>query len=276
MDAQRGDVFATLIDARSERDARSRRSPRSPQRLLDSWRAHLAGRDAIFIGDAAARDAGADRRGAATAAGRSRSPRRSRRRSRALGASAARSTAKPDRRTRSTPIYVRRPDAEIERERAEPRVTERRDRAARDRPATSTACWPSRHASFNNPTTRDWYERELERPDVCFIYVLRTPEHPVAGFCAFWRVADQAHINNLAVRPELRGRGLGTQLLEAVIAEAAQLGAAVVTLEVRRSNAPALRLYQSAGFTQAGVRKNYYTQAGRRRARPDHSAQLES
>ena len=114
-------------------------------------------------------------------------------------------------------------------------------------------------ASFNNPTTRDWYERELERPDVCFIYVLRIPEHPVAAFCAFWLVAGQAHINNLAVVPELRGRGLGTLLLEAVIAEAADLGATVLTLEVRESNQPALKLYQGAGFKQEGVRKNYYT-----------------
>ena len=114
-------------------------------------------------------------------------------------------------------------------------------------------------ASFNNPTTRDWYERELERPDVCFIYVLRTGEHPVAAFCAFWLVAGQAHINNLAVVPELRGRGLGTQLLEEVTAEAARLGATEVTLEVRESNKPALQLYQRAGFKQEGVRKNYYT-----------------
>lgn len=114
-------------------------------------------------------------------------------------------------------------------------------------------------ASFNNPTTREWYERELERPDVCFIYVLRLPGHPVAAFCAFWLVADQAHINNLAVLPELRNRGLGTQLLEGVIAEAAHLGAAELTLEVRESNTPALQLYQGAGFTQVGERKNYYT-----------------
>lgn len=114
-------------------------------------------------------------------------------------------------------------------------------------------------ASFNNPTTREWYERELERPDVCFIYVLRTPEHPVAAFCAFWLVAGQVHINNLAVLPELRGRGLGTQLLERLIAEAAHLGAVFLTLEVRQSNTPALRLYAKSGFTQEGVRKNYYT-----------------
>ena len=113
--------------------------------------------------------------------------------------------------------------------------------------------------SFNNPTTREWYARELERPEVCFIYVLRTPAVRVAAFCAFWRVADQAHINNLAVRPELRGRGLGSQMLEAIIVEAHQLGAGTLTLEVRRSNIPAQRLYQRAGFHEAGVRKNYYT-----------------
>ena len=113
--------------------------------------------------------------------------------------------------------------------------------------------------SFNNPTTREWYERELGRPEVCFIYVLRTPAVRVAAFCAFWRVADQAHINNLAVRPELRGRGLGSQMLEAIIAEAQRLGVESLTLEVRRSNIAAQRLYQRAGFHEAGVRKNYYT-----------------
>jgi ribosomal-protein-alanine N-acetyltransferase len=115
-------------------------------------------------------------------------------------------------------------------------------------------------AAFNNPTTREWYERELARPEVCFIYVLRTPEHPCAAFCAFWRIADQAHINNLAVRPELRGRGLGLQMLEAVIDEARRLGAESLALEVRRSNVAAQRLYKRAGFREDGVRKSYYTQ----------------
>jgi ribosomal-protein-alanine N-acetyltransferase len=114
-------------------------------------------------------------------------------------------------------------------------------------------------ASFNNPTTREWYEGELKRPDVCFIYVLRIPGYPVAGFCAFWKVAEQVHINNLAILPELRGRGLGTQLLEAIIAEAEHLGAEMLTLEVRQSNQPARRLYERARFFEDGLRKNYYT-----------------
>ncbi len=114
--------------------------------------------------------------------------------------------------------------------------------------------------SFNNPTTREWYERELQRPDVCFIYMLRVPEHRVAGFCAFWRIASEMHINNLAIRPELRGRGLGVFLLQASLDAAARLGASSATLEVRRSNVAARRLYARAGFYEAGVRRNYYTQ----------------
>ena len=77
---------------------------------------------------------------------------------------------------------------------------------------------------------------------------------------AFWLVIDQAHINNLAVRPELRGRGLGTQLLESILVEARHLGATSLTLEVRRSNTAAQRLYSKAGFFEHSVRKNYYTQ----------------
>lgn len=127
-------------------------------------------------------------------------------------------------------------------------------------PAELDAVLEIEEASFNNPTTRAWYERELERPEVCFIYVLRTPESPTAAFCAFWRVAGQAHINNLAVRPELRRQGLGSQLLQAVMAEAKRLGAATLTLEVRRSNVAAQRLYARAGFTEEAVRKSYYTQ----------------
>jgi ribosomal-protein-alanine N-acetyltransferase len=113
--------------------------------------------------------------------------------------------------------------------------------------------------SFNNPTTREWYENELQRPDICHVFVVRTPEAPVAGFCAFWKVVDQIHINNLAIHPGWRQRGLGRLLLARVLEEAAALGAPYATLEVRRSNEPARRLYEGAGFELTGVRTSYYT-----------------
>lgn len=115
-------------------------------------------------------------------------------------------------------------------------------------------------ASFHNPTTREWYEAELARPEVCSVYVIRTGEARVAGFAAFWQVQDEMHINNLAVDPRWRGRGLGRALLRGVLSAAAGRGIRRATLEVRRSNTPALRLYEGEGFTVVGVRPGYYAQ----------------
>ena len=113
--------------------------------------------------------------------------------------------------------------------------------------------------SFTNPWTREMYSWELQNRSVCHIFVVRTPECPVAGFCAFWLVFDEIHINNLAVRPALRGRGIGTALLHHILAEAKTLGARRATLEVRASNDGARRLYERLGFYVAGTRKNYYS-----------------
>lgn len=113
--------------------------------------------------------------------------------------------------------------------------------------------------SFSNPWTRDMYSWELQNRSVCHIYLVRTDECPVAGFCAFWLVFDEVHINNVAMRPGFRAQGIGTALLRRVLAEARRLGARRATLEVRASNERARRLYERLGFYVAGVRRNYYT-----------------
>lgn len=113
--------------------------------------------------------------------------------------------------------------------------------------------------SFTSPWTREMYSWELQNRAVCHIYLVRTPECQVAGFCAFWLVFDEIHINNLALRPPYRGLGYGTALMQHVLAEARRLGARRATLEVRSGNAGALRLYERLGFYVAGTRRNYYT-----------------
>lgn len=113
--------------------------------------------------------------------------------------------------------------------------------------------------SFTNPWTREMYAWELQNRSVCHVYVLRTAECAVAGFCAFWLVFDEIHINNVAIRPPYRGRGLGTALMHHVLAEARRLGAHRATLEVRRSNDGARRLYERLGFRLTGTRRNYYS-----------------
>jgi len=113
--------------------------------------------------------------------------------------------------------------------------------------------------SFTNPWTREMYTWELQNRSVCHIFVARTRECAVAGFCAFWLVLDEIHINNVAILPEYRGRGFGTRLMRRVLTEGRRLGATRATLEVRASNEAARRFYEGLGFQATAVRKQYYT-----------------
>lgn len=113
--------------------------------------------------------------------------------------------------------------------------------------------------SFTNPWTREMYAWELQNRSVCHIYVVRTDDCRVAAFCAFWLVFDEIHINNVAVLPHFRGRGMGLTLMQHVLAEGRRLGARRATLEVRASNDAALRLYERLGFYVAATRRHYYS-----------------
>jgi ribosomal-protein-alanine N-acetyltransferase len=62
----------------------------------------------------------------------------------------------------------------------------------------------------------------------------------------------------VATHPDARRQGLGRAVVEALLAKAASLDLAFVYLEVRPSNAAAIALYQSLGFTLVGRRKNFY------------------
>ena len=70
--------------------------------------------------------------------------------------------------------------------------------------------------------------------------------------------AGEAHILNLCVRADLRGRSIGRQMLLLLLERSRQAGMEAVFLEVRPSNPHAIALYQSVGFAQVGLRKGYY------------------
>lgn len=112
-------------------------------------------------------------------------------------------------------------------------------------------------ATFERPWTRAMYEWEWTHSDVARFYVARSAGAVVA-YCAGWVIFDELHINNLAVDPAWRRRGVASTLLTFVLQSAAAEGAARSTLEVRRSNEPARRLYERFGFAFAGVRTAYY------------------
>lgn len=114
-------------------------------------------------------------------------------------------------------------------------------------------------ATFTNPWTREMLAAELGRNQFARVYVARLPGIPVVAFCACWIVVDELHINTIAVAAGFRRRGLGRALMQHVLADVEAEGIRRTTLEVRRSNDPARRLYESLGFTLAGVRPGYYT-----------------
>lgn len=113
--------------------------------------------------------------------------------------------------------------------------------------------------SFTNPWTREMYLADLENRGVSFVYLARNGGRRVVGYCSFWRIADELHVNNLAVRPEHRRTGVARAILRRVIDDNARTGARRAFLEVRASNDAARRLYETVGFTVAHVRRNYYT-----------------
>lgn len=115
-------------------------------------------------------------------------------------------------------------------------------------------------ASFTNPWTREMYRAELDNQGLSYFFLAKNEAQRIVGFCSFWRVLDELHINNLAVLPEYRRQGVASAILTRVFAEARLLGVHRATLEVRRSNSVAQHLYERFGFTVAGVRRGYYRQ----------------
>ncbi|AEM49878.1 ribosomal protein S18-alanine N-acetyltransferase [Stenotrophomonas maltophilia] len=81
------------------------------------------------------------------------------------------------------------------------------------------------------------------------------------GYGVLSIAADEAHVLNICIDPLAQSRGLGRQLLRALVQLAADRGAQRVFLEVRPSNAPALALYHSEGFNEIGRRPRYYPAA---------------
>lgn len=80
----------------------------------------------------------------------------------------------------------------------------------------------------------------------------------VAAYYSMYVVAGEGFVNNLAVAPDMRGRGVGSALMRDMMYAASLSGLTALTLEVRESNAAARALYEKFGFESAGVRKNFY------------------
>ncbi|MFQ5894651.1 MAG: ribosomal protein S18-alanine N-acetyltransferase [Nitrospinota bacterium] len=120
-------------------------------------------------------------------------------------------------------------------------------------------------ASFSLPWPRQAYLYELRDMGRSRLFVVEDrkgvpPE--VVAYAGYWRVVDEAHITNVAVRADHRGRGVGTWLMERLLETASEEGLMRATLEVRVSNLAAQHLYERLGFTGVAIRRGYYTDNG--------------
>lgn len=111
--------------------------------------------------------------------------------------------------------------------------------------------------AFTNPWHAHSFRSLLERKQAR-ILVAEGCSGEILGYAVAWWVQDQAELANLAVKEEHRGRGIGSALLDRILADLRENEVDSLFLEVRVSNEGALNLYRSRGFVQVALRKDYY------------------
>ena len=117
------------------------------------------------------------------------------------------------------------------------------------------------HGAFTTPWSRRQLVTELTQNSYAVYLVIKRGRRTIA-YGGMWAVLGEAHITNVAVLAEERGRKIGDLLLRALLLEAESRDCLKVTLEVRRSNLVAQNLYRKYGFVERGVRRGYYTDDG--------------
>lgn len=117
------------------------------------------------------------------------------------------------------------------------------------------------HRAHPKPWSLGVFNSELSQGADRYYVVMRA-QGRVVGYGGLMFVVDEAHVTNIAVTPELRRRGLGSQLLAHLVRQARRRGCASMTLEVRMGNEAAQAMYRKFGFAAAGVRRGYYPETG--------------
>lgn len=110
---------------------------------------------------------------------------------------------------------------------------------------------------FADPWSADSLREELTNPHA--VFRVAEEEGAVLGYVGMHHLVDEGFITNVAVFPAARRRGAARALLAELAAYGAAYGLYRITLEVRVSNAPAIALYEGAGYVRDGVRPGFYS-----------------
>lgn len=109
---------------------------------------------------------------------------------------------------------------------------------------------------FSSPWSETSIRSELTNP--LSFWLVAVENGKLLGYVGSQSIMDEADMMNVAVEPNSRRRGIGRQLVEALVRVLAEKQVHSLTLEVRASNEPAKALYEQLGFLQIGRRPNYY------------------
>lgn len=112
--------------------------------------------------------------------------------------------------------------------------------------------------AFPTPWTAEAFYSELTS-NLFAHYIVIEKEGELIGYGGMWKIIDEAHITNIAIRKSYQGNKLGEKLLQYLQHAAIEAGMKRMTLEVRVSNTVAQNLYHKLGFYKVGTRKGYYT-----------------
>ena len=112
-------------------------------------------------------------------------------------------------------------------------------------------------ANFSAPWDEASVRAELENPLALWLVAVEE-DGTVLGYVGSQSCFEDADILNVCVAPAARRQGVAEALMLELEARLAPKGVEKITLEVRASNEPAIRLYEKLGYTQVGVRKGYY------------------
>lgn len=112
--------------------------------------------------------------------------------------------------------------------------------------------------SFISPWMRRTFEETIESPISTNSVIEINSE--ILGYIMLYSVEDEAHIMNLAVHPDYRGRGYASKLITRTVSCFVGKNVSEFFLEVREGNINAQRLYTKFGFKVIGKRKRYYTE----------------
>lgn len=108
---------------------------------------------------------------------------------------------------------------------------------------------------FSRPWSEQSFFTALQE-DTLFVVAL--DGDTVVGYCGMYCSFEEGEITNVAVVPSMQNQGVGRRVMEYLLEQAWELGIIRIILEVRVSNANAIHLYESMGFLNCGIRKDFY------------------